>query len=107
MVATAAALALAVRGYLLHLSASPAIDLSYAVARHWGAAPSNVVPPYSLLSARWWPRPLAFVLTFPFAAAGPFPFRVAAALAASAPFPLAAWAALRAKANQIGREAWR
>jgi hypothetical protein len=98
-VAAVAAVALAARLYLLDGPASADLDLGYAVARHWGTDPSNVVPPYRLLSALWWPRPLAFVLAAPFAAAGPFPFRVGVALAATAPFPLAAWAALRANAR--------
>lgn len=91
MVAGVAAAAALARLALLLRPPSPGLDLAYAVARHWGADPSNVVPPYTLQSALWWQRPLSFALVSPFAALGPVAFRVAIALAASV---LPAWVAL-------------
>jgi hypothetical protein len=87
--------AAAARLALLLRPPSPALDLAYAMARHWGADPANVVPAYSLQSALWWQRPLAFDLMSPFAALGPLPFRAAIALAASVLPALIAVAVLR------------
>jgi hypothetical protein len=90
-----AAAAVVARLVLLAFPESPDVDLSYAVARHWGADPANVVPPYSLQSALWWQRPLSFALVAPSAALGMTAFRVAIALAASLAPPMVALAVLR------------
>ena len=67
----------------------------YAVARHWGADPANVYPPYRLNEALWWQRPLFAVLFAPGAALGLAAFRAEQALV-SALLPVLVLAVARA-----------
>lgn len=55
----------------------------YAVARHWGADPANVHPPYRLNEALWWQRPVFSLLLAPGAALGLPAYRIEHALVAS------------------------
>jgi hypothetical protein len=70
--------------------------IHYAVARHWGADPANVFPPYSLNQALWWQRPVFSLLLAPGAAAGLVAYRVEHALVASLLPPLAVLVARKA-----------
>jgi hypothetical protein len=55
----------------------------YSVARHWGADPTNVFPPYQLNEALWWQRPVASIAMAPGAAFGVTGLRLEHALVAS------------------------